>query len=201
MKQSLYTRRRFVASSAALSLLFSGGAYAQSSESDDIAKWMETWMSQTKAIRGTLHISRFVEPVYYLTKPTVWLPNADQKYQSVTVPVGFVTDFASIPRVFWSMLRPDGEYTHAAILHDYLYWNQATSREVADEIFYLAMEDFKISKPTASTIYSAVRAAGASSWNSNQKAKAGGEKRILKIFPDDPLARWSDWKKRTDVFQ
>ena len=49
------------------------------------------------------------------------------------MPTGFVTDFASIPPIFYSVLRPDGEYAYAAVIHDYLYWTQTRPREDADE--------------------------------------------------------------------
>jgi len=39
----------------------------------------------------------------------------------ITVPAGFDTDYASIPRIFWPIYPPDGEYAPAAILHDFLY--------------------------------------------------------------------------------
>lgn len=39
----------------------------------------------------------------------------------VTVPVGFVTDFASVPRMLWSIIPPWGKYGKAAIIHDYLW--------------------------------------------------------------------------------
>ena len=44
-------------------------------------------------------------------KPIEWKPssNQDQKLPTVKVPEGFVTDFASVPRVFWTALPPDGE--------------------------------------------------------------------------------------------
>jgi hypothetical protein len=37
---------------------------------------------------------------------------------------GFVTDFASIPRPFWSLLPTWGQYGPASIVHDFLYWDQ-----------------------------------------------------------------------------
>src|SRR5262249_26219157 len=124
-----------------------------------------------------------------------------ERYRSVNVPIGFVTDFASIPRIFWSLLRPDGRYTHPAIVHDYLYWTQTTSREDADEIFRIMMEDFSIGTVIITTIHSAVRLAGGMAWDSNAKLRAGGEKRILKRFPEDPRTTWEDWKRRPDVFE
>ena len=39
----------------------------------------------------------------------------------VQVPKGFVTDGASIPRIFWVYLPRHGKYTKAAVVHDFLY--------------------------------------------------------------------------------
>lgn len=167
-----------------------------------VEEWMNAWMKSRKAVAGPLDISRFVEPIYFLMKPISWRPNPDQaaQYQAVEVPTGFVTDFASIPRVFWSMLRPDGEYAYAAVVHDFLYWTQTRPREVADTIFLLAMKDFGIGEVTIRTIYDAVRLGGGSAWKENAALKLNGEKRVLKRFPEDPTTRWSDWKKKPDVF-
>lgn len=35
------------------------------------------------------------------------------------IPSGFSTDLASVPRVFWSLLPPDGVYENAAVVHDH----------------------------------------------------------------------------------
>jgi len=197
------TRRQLVSAGAAafLSLTWSATAPA-ADDGAAVEEWMTTWMSSTKLPIGALHVGRFVEPIYYLTKPIRWKPNPGQEdqYQAVDVPVGFVTDFASIPRVFWSLLRPDGMYTYPAILHDFLYWTQERPRDVADQIFRIGMEDFSINRAVIDTIYSAVRLGGGSAWENNAKAKANGEKRILKEFPDDPRTRWKEWKRRLDVF-
>ena len=166
-----------------------------------IETWMNEWMSISKAPGGMLRISRFQEPIYFLTAPISWKPNpGQQRYEPVIVPKGFVTDFASIPRLFWSALRPDGEYAYAAVVHDYLYWSQARPRDEADHIFKMAMEDFKISTLTVETMYRAVRVGGASSWDGNAQKKAQGEKRILAKFPQDPRTKWENWKQRPGVF-
>ncbi len=39
----------------------------------------------------------------------------------IVVPVGFITDFASVPRLFWWLVSPWGKYGKAAIVHDFLY--------------------------------------------------------------------------------
>ncbi len=38
----------------------------------------------------------------------------------IDVPLGFRTDFASVPRPLWWIIRR-GAVRHAAIIHDYLY--------------------------------------------------------------------------------
>src|SRR5262245_59514289 len=77
--------------------------------SEVIENWMSDWMGSSRPPKGMLHVSRFVERIYFLTKPIGWFPSSGQegKYKPVDVPVGFVTDFASIPRIFWSVLPPD----------------------------------------------------------------------------------------------
>jgi hypothetical protein len=93
-----------------------------------------------------------------------------------------------------------GKGSWAAVIHDYLYWEQPLDREKADEIFKLAMLDTKVDAPTVQIIYEAVRFGGGSAWTENGAAKAQGESRILKLFPSDPTTSWSDWKKKQGVF-
>jgi WD40 repeat protein len=151
-------------------------------------------------VSGALHMSRFKDPIYFLTKPIQWMPNKEQDLPQVKVPKGFVTDLASIPQVFWSLLRPDGEYTYPAIINDYLYWTQTIPKEKADLIFRLAMEDFNINTTTALIIYNAVSSGGGSAWRSNTDQRARGEMRFLKRFPEDPRVTWAEWKEEPDVF-
>jgi len=108
---------------------------------------------------------KFKDAMWVLTKPIGWKPNPTEqstRLRPLTLPKGFVTDFASIPRVFWSVLPRDGDYVYAAVIHDYLYWIQSTSREEADAAAALA--DFSISTVTAATIYNAIHLAGERAW-------------------------------------
>jgi hypothetical protein len=120
--------------------------------------------------------------------------------ESVEVPKGFVSDLASIPAIFFSVLRPDAEYAYAAIVHDYLYWVQARPREVCDGIFKAAMSDFEVPAWQQQTIYQAVSTFGASAWSENAALKAKGEHRILKEFPPRATITWAEWKRRANVF-
>jgi hypothetical protein len=118
----------------------------------------------------------------------------------VTVPIGFVTDFASIPRALWIALPRDGDYVWAAVVHDYLYWFQTTSRDVADDVLNAAMRDFNIPTADRVAIYEGVHLGGGSAWEQNVALKKAGEKRILKQFPTDPTVSWADWKKKPGAF-
>jgi len=191
-------RRTFLLNAAAALPLLSSSydAAAQEPSGSSMDAWMQAWMApRHRQATGALHLSRFSDPTYFLLKPITWKPNPGQEsYSSVTVPVGFVTDFASIPRVFWSVLRPDGLYTYPAIVHDYLYWEQVVSREAADLIFKFGMEDFRLRSATIASVFNAVRAFGGSAWENNAKLKAAGERRVLNRFPDDPTITWKQWK-------
>jgi hypothetical protein len=145
----------------------------------DKEQWLDILIGKRR-LSGPLHLSRFVERIYFLTKPISWAPNPAQPYQRVDAPPGFVTDFASVPRPFWSFLPPDDAYAYAAVLHDYLYWTQIRPREEADQILKFAMQDLRVGAVTIEAIYTAVRVAGGGAWESNKAARQRGENRILK---------------------
>lgn len=177
-------------------------AYADPDAADD---WMRKWMQTRVGVRGAekmLYVGRFADAYYFTLDEISWVPEGDQveRFQKVRVPIGFVTDFASIPRLFWSFLRPDGIYSYAAVIHDYLYWEQPCDRILADEIFKLCMEEFKIDGATVASVYAAVRLGGESAWQENAKLKALGKRRVLKKTPDDPKIRWEQWQSMPDVF-
>jgi Protein of unknown function (DUF1353) len=202
-------RRCFVAAVAAVVAIasaYSGHAQAQENNttgmapsSGDPTKWMNS-LTDRKTLSAPLPLLRFADPVYVLTKPITWAPSPGQPHGRVEVPAGFVTDLSSIPRLFWAVLPPDGDFAYAAVLHDYLYWEQDRPREESDQIFKLAMEDLNIDPKTIAVIQAALRVSGGSAWDSNARLKASGEKRILKKFPTDPRTIWVEWKKRPDVF-
>ena len=138
---------------------------------------------------------------YYLDGEMTWHPNAGQEQKRVNVPIGFVTDMASIPKLLWSFgLKPEGAYTYAAVIHDFLYWTQTTSRKDADQIFLYAMEDSKVNKNLRESIYKTVRLFGGNAWQNNKRLKQKGEKRMLKKLPTDFTTTWEEWKKKADVF-
>src|SRR4029078_6772602 len=119
---------------------------------------------------------------------------------SVTVPIGFVTDLASIPQMLWSIgLRPEGQYSRAAIIHYSLYWSQQCTREQADRLLLIAMKESNVGTIQEDLIYAAVHTAGGTAWDNNKKEKQAGLPRILPAAnrnPNDPNMIWSVYRSK-----
>lgn len=83
----------------------------------------------------------------------------------IHVPAGYVTDFASVPRMFWRVFPPTGRYNRAAIVHDYLYTNAtACSRFFADGLFRELMLHLGVPMWRRVLMFYAVRLGGKSGW-------------------------------------
>lgn len=106
--------------------------------------------------------------VYYLD---------DQKMELggyVKVPEGFMTDFASVPRLFWNIIPPWGVYGKATVVHDFLYcfktytdpygMTRKATKEFADITFYNAMGVLGVKGWKRKTMYFAVKWFGGKSW-------------------------------------
>lgn len=78
----------------------------------------------------------------------------------ITVPAGFATDYASVPRALWWLFPPHGRYKRAAVVHDYLYSCGCIHRAIADAVFLAAMEVLRVGRASRWTMYLAVRAFG-----------------------------------------
>lgn len=140
---------------------------------------------------------------YYIVNPLTWTPSPDAQtegFRTVTVPKGFVTDFASVPSLFWSWLPPQGRYGIAAMVHDYLYWEQSGSRAEADGVFERIMQDLEVASWRRFVIFRSVSWFGDTYWRENTALKASGRKRVLREFPDDPKISWDSWSQRPEVF-
>lgn len=89
--------------------------------------------------------------------------------QVITVPEGFQTNLTSSPWWIWPLIPRDGDYTPAAIVHDWLYGckkiaGQAITRAEADGIMLEAMEPLGVGWLRRWTIWSALRVVGWWAW-------------------------------------
>lgn len=87
----------------------------------------------------------------------------------ISVPEGYRTDYASVPRILWNILPPTGRYTKAAVIHDYLYEYGECTREEADAVFLEAMEDLGVSYLVRHSMWLGVRFGGWVGWNKYRK--------------------------------
>jgi hypothetical protein len=81
-----------------------------------------------------------------------------------TIPAGFLTDFASVPRCFWNLMPPFGKYTPAAVLHDWLYQNGIVTRAQADKVFFDCMTSLEVPSWQRSLMYAGLRLGGHVAW-------------------------------------
>lgn len=85
-----------------------------------------------------------VEPL----SPVLWLTHSDLIYrgaeETFTVPAGYVTDFATVPRIAAWLIPRFGAYTRAAILHDFLLTDTEVSSVDADNLFRRALRELGV---------------------------------------------------------
>jgi hypothetical protein len=114
----------------------------------------------------------------------------------VTVPAGFVTDFASIPRPFWSILPTWGKYGPPAVVHDFLYWDQRCTRDQADRILLVAMEESDVGFIRRFFIHRAVAWGGGFGWDENEDIREEGKTREIPndMVPQDPTTSWKTFQ-------
>lgn len=87
-------------------------------------------------------------------------------------PAGLVIDGASVPRIGWPFMPPDGLHRAAATAHDVAYIGRGNMpsglkihREEADLMFYSLMLRGGVSNRRAAIAYHAVRGFGWKEWN------------------------------------
>lgn len=99
----------------------------------------------------------------------VHIKNKDYDTVEIIIHSGFPTDFASIPRIFWSILPPVGNYDEAAVLHDYLYKTQLCTRLLSDQIFAAGMKTLDVKWWKRKVMYRGVRIGGWVAWNKHKQ--------------------------------
>ncbi len=82
--------------------------------------------------------------------------------RTIWVPAGYLTDFASIPRVGRWLIPPFGRHAIAAVVHDWLYSiGEPGRRGEADDIFRDALQELGVGVARRNVMHGAVTAFGA----------------------------------------
>lgn len=92
----------------------------------------------------------YERPFEYITKDT----------QRISVPVGFKTDFATVPWFFRRIIPATGRHNEAAVIHDYLCYlsnKDLFDRRRADRIFYEAMLELEVNRVKGVAMHMGVR--------------------------------------------
>ena len=87
------------------------------------------------SVLTSLDIRKVGTKEWQLLAPLVVLVVVDGKSYLIRVPPGFVTDFASVPRLPLIFFLFGGIGEISATVHDWLYYTGEFPREVCDKIF------------------------------------------------------------------
>ena len=112
-----------------------------------------------------------------LEKPLEYHMGVENSEWVISIPAGFVTDFASVPRILWPLISPWGNHGICAILHDYLYRYGVFDRVVCDALFLEAMRVSGVGAFKRRVIYASVRVWGRYAWRRHRKPRDPGDKR------------------------
>lgn len=135
-----------------------------------------------KVTYGTMLETReLAEKTFELTKPLYSNIMIDDEWYECIIPEGFVTDFASVPRVPFAYMLFGGKYNRTGTLHDGLYgnWHQIklvhaalryevlVTKELADKVLYRSLLDEGASSFTAYMMYQGVNVFGGQFYKRN----------------------------------
>lgn len=137
---------------------------------------MASYLGELTVTKIRLPKQGFIQSLKFWELKCIWKVHVPFRYvygdgpeDFIEVPVDFTTDFASIPRIFWLIITPDGEYTQAAVFHDYLYRTHLRPKAEADFMFLEFMSLLEVPRWKAEVMYWAVSKFGQSSYDKNKK--------------------------------
>ena len=85
------------------------------------------------------------------------------RVHNLSVPCGFKTDLASVPRVATIFIPQFGRHSPAAVFHDWCYEQEVNgyhSKEFADALFYALLKRMGVGSVKAAAMYAAVKIGG-----------------------------------------
>lgn len=133
---------------------------------------------------------------WYLRARLQYDVGAEGSGDSIVVPPGFTTDFASVPRVFWMLLPRWGRYGNATVVHDFLYYAQDRSRAQADRVLLEAMAVLATPAWQRGLIYAAVRVFGGLAWRLARRKRALGYSKCAARPPQRATDAPRHWRTR-----
>lgn len=92
--------------------------------------------------------------------------------ERIIVPAGFITDFASVPKLFWPIIDPIGKHGKAAVIHDYCYYTACYQRIRSDQIFLEGMEVLNVEEWKRQAMFHAVVCFGWWAWYKHRRREA-----------------------------
>lgn len=110
------------------------------------------------------------------SEPALWKLTLPLIYQSdvadntFVVPVGFITDLASVPRIPIAYFLAGGTSNEASVIHDWLYTTQPVSRAVADSVLREASAVTGVPGWRRWIMWAGVRLGGGSHWPDTPKS-------------------------------
>lgn len=105
---------------------------------------------------------------WVVTRPLVY--ESDVAGMTITVPAGFQTDLASVPRLPVVYLLTGGTSNEAAVVHDYLYSTGIVSRKIADAVLSEASKVTGVPAWRRGLMWAAVRIFGGSHFAASEVA-------------------------------
>jgi hypothetical protein len=125
--------------------------------------------------RGT---RRLLAPLVYAS---------DLLARHVTVPAGFITDYASVPRIPVAYLLTGGCAERAAVVHDWLYTTHEVDRATADNVFHEAIIAEGEPAWRAWLMWAGVRIGGGAPWEAAGQRQPEYVARVIDYaHPDGP---------------
>ena len=135
---------------------------------------------------------------WYIREPFGYAVGSEEGDDVIDVKVGFMTDFASVPRPLWWLFPRWGRYGNAAVIHDYLYWERSRRRKESDDIFLDAMRILEVGYVTRTLLYLAVRAGGWVAWWGSKRRRSKGRNKVAARAPLKSYDRPDDLRHQND---
>jgi len=101
----------------------------------------------------------------------------------VTIKNGLITDGASIPRIFWSIIGcpTSGKYVGSALIHDGLYSSEIIPRKHADDLFLDMLKHNDVGYVKRYLMYFAVRLGGYFVWKKHKEKEVHENRKFIDV--------------------